>query len=44
MSILVADEAEIGFMHQCRGLQSLAGFLVRQAPRRKPTQFLVDEG
>lgn len=41
---LVADEAEIRFVNQGCGLESLAGRLVSQSMTRELAQFAVDQG
>lgn len=41
---LFPDQTQVRLMNQCRGLESLPGLFLSQFHRRKPTEFLVNQG
>ena len=43
-AVLPADQAQVGLVHQGRGLERLAGLLPRQLPGGQLAQLVVDQG
>ena len=37
------NKSQVGFMHECRGIERLSGLLMGQLLRRQPPQFSVDQ-